>query len=441
MKNKFLTALIITFLSVKAFCQVADKTKLDKYFDALEANNKYMGSVALSKNGKTIYSRSTGYAEIEGKKKNNAATKFRIGSISKMFTATMVFKAIEENKLKLTDNLGTHFPTIANADKITIEHMLGHRSGIKNFTDDPLYTTWCNNPATEIEMIANMSEAGSEFEPGTKAQYSNSNYVLLSYILEKVYKKNFKELLSEKIVTPLKLTNTYYGGKINPAANEAFSYGFTGEWMKDLETDMSIPMGAGGILSTPEDLSRFIEAIFAGKVISPANLDRMKTLKDHYGLGMFDFPYDNKTLLGHNGNIDGFSAFVGYLPDDKITIAMTSNGANMFTNNISNIMLNWAFGKPFDIPEFKQYPYTTQELDQLIGIYANEQIQMQFIIATNGKELSAQASGQQAFPLESTEKNIFAFDLASIIITFNPQTKSFIIEQNGSSFTFVKKAN
>lgn len=439
MNHKIVTALLVAFLSAKAFCQVPDKTKLDQYFTALETNNKYMGSVSLTKNGKTIYSRSIGFADADAGKKNTAATKFRIGSISKMFTAAMIFKAVEENKLKLTDKLNTYYPAILNADKITIAHLLNHRSGIHNFTDDPLYTTYSNRPATEADMISHISKEGSVFEPDTKAEYSNSNYVLLSFILEKTYKKPYKQLLDEKIIKPLKLANTYYGGKINPAANEAFSYGFIGKWEKDIETDMSIPIGAGAVVSNPEDLSKFIEALFAGKVISEASLAQMKTIKDHYGMGIFEFPFNEKKSFGHSGGIDGFVSFLAYFPEDKVTIAMMSNGANANTNDISITMLNWVFGKPFEIPDFKQYPYTTAEFDELIGVYTNSQMPVSIIIATNGVSLSAQPSGQPSFQLDSKQKNIFTFDMAGIVITFSPETKSFIIEQGGSSFTFTKK--
>lgn len=439
MNHKIITALLIVFLSAKAFCQTADKTKLDQYFDALEANNKYMGSVSLSKNGKVIYSRSIGFSDVESGKKNSPATKYRIGSISKMFTAAMIFKAVEENKLKLTDKLAAFYPGIPNADKITIATLLNHRSGIHNFTSDPLYTGWYNKPTTETEMISQIKNGGSDFEPDSKADYSNSNYVLLSFILEKTYKLSYKQLLDQKIIKPLKLTNTYYGGKINTSANEANSYGFIGRWQKDNETDMSVPMGAGAVVSNPEDLSRFIEALFAGKIISQASLDQMKTIKEQYGMGMFEFPYNEKKCFGHSGGIDGFTSFLAYFPNDKLTIAMTSNGAITNTNDISITLLNWAFGKPFEIPDYKQYTYTSQELDQLIGIYGNTQVPVTFVIMTNGQQLSAQASGQQAFPLESKQKNIFTFDLAGVTITFTPETKSFVIEQGGSAYTFTKK--
>src|SRR5690606_7596170 len=121
-----------------------------------------------------------------------------------------------------------------------------------------------------------------EFEPGSKAAYSNSNYVLLSYILEDLYKKPYSEILSQKILKPLKLSNTYYGGKTDLGKGEVHSYKFAGVWQKENQTDMSIPVGAGAIVSSLPDLAKFFDALFTGKIISAPSLEKMKTMRDGY---------------------------------------------------------------------------------------------------------------------------------------------------------------
>lgn len=439
MKNKFTLAFGLILTATSLFAQVPDKTKLDQYFAALEANDKFMGSVSVSQNGKTIYSKSIGYADMDKKQKTDENTKFRIGSISKTFTSVLVFKAVEEKKLKLTDNLSAYFPTVPNASKITIAQMLNHHSGIHSFTDDADYTSWMTQPKTEAELTAIIAKAPPEFEPGSKGEYSNSNYVLLSYILEKAYKKPFKTLIDEKIVKPLNLKNTRFGGKINPAANEAYSYEFASQWNKAPETDMSVPMGAGAIISTPNDLSRFIEGLFAGKLITTASLEQMKTITDDYGSGLFTFPFNDKKAYGHTGGIDGFSSMLGYLPEDKTTIAIVCNGQRFKNNDIAIAVLSWVYNQPFEVPSFKTFAYSDAELNAYTGTYTTPEMPVSFIIAKNGSTLTAQASGQGAFPLESSEKNIFKFDAAGITITFTPETKSFLIVQGGHGVTFTKK--
>ncbi|MHA3787967.1 serine hydrolase domain-containing protein [Flavobacterium hauense] len=439
MKNRITLALGCFFIALTTFAQVPDKTKLDQYFAALEANDKFMGTVAVSQNGKTIYTKSIGFADKDKNQKINENTKFRIGSISKTFTAVLIFKAIEEKKLKLTDNLSAYFPTIPNASKITIAQMLNHHSGIHSFTDDEDYTSWMTQAKTEAELVAIIAKAPADFEPGTQGNYSNSNYVLLSYILEKTYKKPFKAIADEKIIKPLGLKNTYFGGKINPASNEAYSYEFDGSWAKSPETDMSVPMGAGAMVSNPNDLSRFIEALFAGKLITMENLEQMKTISDDYGMGLFMIPFNHRKGYGHTGGIDGFSSMLAYFPEDKVTFALTSNGNSISNNDIAIAALSWVFNQPFEIPSFKTFAYTDAELNAYTGTYTTSEMPVSFIIAKNGSTLTAQASGQGAFPIESSEKNIFKFDAAGITITFKPETKSFLIVQGGHGVTFTKK--
>ena len=187
--------IVITFLTF-AISQIGlaqtnfDKTKLDNYFKALEQNNKFMGSVAVSKNGEVIYTKSVGFTDVENNVKSTDNSKYRIGSISKTFTAVLILKAVEEKKINLSQTINKWFPTLKNAKKITIEHLLRHRSGIHNFTNDKDYLTWNTQPKTEEKMLEIIAKGGSAFTPDSNAEYSNSNFVLLTYILTLIYSKN-----------------------------------------------------------------------------------------------------------------------------------------------------------------------------------------------------------------------------------------------------------
>ena len=408
-------------------------------FDALGANNKFMGGVAISQNGKVIYSKSVGYADAETGKKINSTTKFRIGSISKMFTAAMIFKAIEEKKISLTDKISSYFPTIPNASKITIGQLLNHHSGIHNFTNNEDYTSWMTQPKTEAELIAIIANGNSDFEPGSKADYSNSNYVLLSFILQKIHEKPYKELVNNIIIKQIGLKNTYYGGKINPATNEAYSYSYEDKWIKSPETDMSIPMGAGAMLSTPTDLVLFLEALFAGRIVSTASLEQMKTIQDGYGMGMFQFPLNDKTSYGHTGGIDGFSSMLSYFPADKVTFALTSNSDNYGNNDIALTALTWFYNNKVTVPDFKTYSYSDEELNKFAGSYTSKDIPLGIAITKEGKSLKAQATGQSAFLLDATGKNEFSFKAAGIVIQFKPEAGQMVLKQGGGMYNFIKK--
>ena len=439
MTRKIIFISLFGLLNLTGFSQTFDRGKLDNYFLALEKSGKFMGSVALSEAGKIIYTKSIGFSDIDKKTKPDENTKYRIGSISKTFTSVLVFKAIEQKKLSLETTLDKYFPSIKNANKITVSNLLNHRSGIHNFTNDESYLKWNTEKKTEKEMLQIIEKGGSDFEPGSKADYSNSNFVLLSYILQKAYKKSYSKLLTEIITKPIGLKNTFVGDKINLQNNESNSYKFLTNWEKETETDMSIPMGAGAVVSTPGNLTKFAEALFNGKIITLKSVDLMKTLKDNYGMGLFQIPFGDKKSFGHTGGIDGFSSVFGYFPNEKISFALTSNGSNYNNNNISIVLLSAIFNKPYEIPDFKIYELTTNDLDKYLGIYSSKEIPLKITVTKNDKVLMAQATGQSAFSLEATDKNRFIFIQAGIILEFNPADNKMILRQGGKTYAFTKE--
>lgn len=437
MKTKIYLTLSVLFFSLASVAQSFDKAKLDNYFDALEAKDKFMGSVAVSQNGEIIYAKSVGYASVDDNLKANQDSKYRIGSITKTFTTVLALKAVEKGKLDLDQLIDHYFPSIPNADKITVKHLLTHRSGIHNFTDDEDYLTWNTQPKTKKELVSIIAKKGSDFEPGSKAQYSNSNFVLLTFILEKTYKTAYPKIVAKHITTPLGLNNTYVGGKINTSNNECQSYKIAdGKWKTEIETDSSIPLGAGAIVSTPGDLVKFSDALFNGELLSKESLKLMKTIKDNFGMGLFQLPFYEKTGYGHTGGIDGFSSIFAHFDDGNFSYAMVSNGSNYNNNDISIVVLSAIYNKSYDIPEFTTYEVRQEELDSYTGLYSSEQLPLKITISKEGSTLKAQATGQSAFPLEAVDKNKFKFDPAGIKLEFNPEEKTMVLKQGGGVFTF-----
>jgi len=442
MTMKKITLLVASFLmAVNLFAQEVNAAKLDSLFNLLEVNHKTMGSIAISKNGKILYSKSIGQIDELGKMNANATTKYHIGSISKMFTASIVFTLIEEGKLSLETKLDQYFPQIPNAKNISIGNMLGHRSGIFNITNDSSYITWCMQPISQNEMVERIAKFPSEFEANSKTEYSNSNYILLTYIIEKISKKPFSDVLTKRIVNKINLKNTYFGGKINTANNEAYSFSYKGDaWKKfETETDMSVPLGAGAIYSTPTDLTIFIEALFAGKIVSEKSLTQMQTITDRMGMGMTKMPFYKKSAYGHTGGIDGFNSVVGYIKDDSLSFSCCNNGMNYDFNNVLIGVLSCCYNKPYKLPNFS--PINTSDVDfmKLIGTYATESFPLKITITTDGKSLTAQATGQAAFPLEYKGDKTFTFDPAGITLMFIAETQLMNLTQGGRSFTLTKE--
>ncbi|MFH7015174.1 serine hydrolase domain-containing protein [Flavobacterium sp. FlaQc-47] len=438
--KKIIIASLLALITASGFSQNFNPQRLDSLFLLLEKNNKFMGSIAISENGKTIYTKSIGFDDISTSKKSSVNTKYRIGSISKTFTASLIFKAVEEKKINLNETIDKYFPTLKNAKTITISNLLNHRSGVYDFTSDTDYLKWNTEYQSRAKMIERIAAGAVTFEPDTKGQYSNSNYILLSYILEDIYKKPYGDILNQQIVKPLKLKNTYLGGKINLQNNESFSYSLTGKWENEKETDMSIPLGAGAIVSNPTDLNSFIESLFAGKIISIEHLNQMKTIKDKYGMGIFEYTSFERKAYGHNGGIDGFRSVLNYFPTEKLAIAITSNGAMGYdNNNILQCALSSYFNKPFALPAFSNFTVAPETLDSYLGTYASLQIPIKITISKKDNVMIAQATGQPSFPLEATAVNIFKFDAAGVVLQFYNDKKEMILKQGGKDYLFTKE--
>jgi len=439
MKSRSFFSFLFVLFSATSFAQEQKFLTLDSLFQILDVNNRFMGSLSISENGKVTYSKTIGKADLASGKSSDKLTKYRIGSISKMFTACLIFQAIEENKLSLTQNINRFFPKITSAKEISIGNLLNHRSGIHNFTNDTSYFNYYTASKSQKEMLEIVQASGSDFKSNSKAEYSNSNYILLSFILEKIYKKSYEELLDIKIIQPQGLKNTYFGKKLELAKNECASYRFSGKWELEKETNSSVSLGAGGIVSTTEDLLFFISNLFAGKIINTASLEQMTKLEDGFGMGVFSVPFYDKKGFGHTGGIDGFSSFLYTFPEEKISIALTSNGSRFNNNDIGIAALSACFNLPLQLPSFSSIELSAEDLDKYLGSYANSEIPIKISITKDSLSLIAQATGQPSFTLETIGKDSFEFSLAGVEIQFIPEKNLLILKQRGGEFTFTRE--
>lgn len=445
MKKIILSLLSIAILSIQAYSQESfDSKKLDNYLQTLNDKHKMMATVAIAKDGKLVFNKSYGFYKKEGEKTLQATptTKYRIGSMTKTFTAVLILQLIKEHKLKFDTKLSEFFPKIPNAYEITIEQMLSHRSGIYNITNDPKYKTYNTEPKTKDEMLKLIEGYKSEFDPGTKFSYSNTNFILLGYIIETLTQKPYAEVLNERIAKKANLENTYFGSDPDPKKNEASSYSYlNGEWREEPNTDMSIPHGAGAIVSTPEDLVKFLRALFNKEFFGQGLLDTMTTMQDGYGLGLFQIPFGDKMGYGHNGGIDGFQSSMVYFPGDDVTLVFTSNGLNYTMNDILIGILSIYYDKPFEMPEFKEsITLTPEEMAKYEGDYGSADIPLMITIKIKEGYLTAQATGQSDFPLDAVSKTEFKFDPAGVVLKFDEpvdgEYKKFTLLQHGQQFEF-----
>ena len=407
MKKTIWIILLLTFSGFTSFGQNINFAKLDSFLNTLSAKGLAMGSLAISKNGTIKYQKAIGYSLVSDNKKvaSDINTKYRIGSATKMFTAVMIFQLIEEGKIKLDQKLKTYFPDLPNADKITIQNMLYHRSGLHDYTHDTNFPEWMGKPKSHEELLKIIKEKGSDFEPGTDVDYCNSNYLLLGYIIEKICKMPYANALKNRITSKLNLKATYFGKPINIKDNESASYKYTNNnWAKEKEADLSIHGGAGSIVSTPTDMVKFIDALFANKLISNTSLTKMETMVDDYGMGMFPNKYGDKPSFGHNGRIEEFYSAQWYFPSEKLSLAYCTNGINYPRTDIIEGILKICLNEPFLIPFTKNVTSESEELDKYLGKYSSGPILVN--CTKDGTELLLETRGK-VFKVEKINYNYF----------------------------------
>ncbi|WP_298533597.1 serine hydrolase [uncultured Algibacter sp.] len=429
------------------FCSNAQNTKfdeLDTYIETLAGQNKFMGAVVVSINGKVVYDKQVGYAHISESNKVpiTKATKFRIASITKTYTATMVYQLVEEGKLKLSDKLSKYFPQIPNAENISINHMLKHSSGLYEVTKDKDFNIWIRKESTREMMLKRMQKNTSIFEPGSNSEYSNTNFILLGYIIEDIDKRTYANSLKKRIVNTLNLKNTYYGRKIDIANNECDSYEFkNGAFVQLEETHMSNPGGAGAIVASPHDLVAFYDALFTGKLISEKSLEKMLTAKfANYGSGIFV-----GDSCGHGGGMDGFASEILHKPENKTTVLVISNalgysitdiGTNAFYASKNKDLLKF-------ITETKAIELTVEQVKACAGdyggVYGKDKKPFNFTFVAEANMLMGGPNPNMLIPFKAITPYEFVHDDFGIHLKFDFENKTLTFTQAGESHILTKK--
>lgn len=440
--------LLSLFLCLTAAATPAlDTAKLDRIFDTLEAHQRLRGSVAISRDGAVVYSRAFGLRDAE--KPVDVSTMIRVGSITKVFTAAMIYQLVDEKKLTLATPLARFFPEIPNAPQITIAHLLAHTSGIPNYPrgED---RSWVGQPQTRQQMVTRFAAMKPDFAPGAKVSYSNANYALLGYVLEVVTKSTYDAQLQKRIARRIGLRRTRFGAPAKKQPNEAHSYTYDeGKWTEQAEEDLTVSAGAGAIVSTPSDLAKFITALFDGRLISRTSIAEMiapfssalagverkgvvvSTL--HRGL--------EKTIYSHLGGIDGFSSNLVYFPDDRVAIAITLNGQNYPMGKLFWLLVDSYYGRPVTPPSFDAVVLPEETLARYAGVYRFKEIGMDIAITRDGAQLRAQATGQEAFPIEAIGETLFSNAPSGILIEFRPsaaEVPSFTLYQGRGEMNFLR---
>ena len=397
--------------------------KFEEYMTALSNQKRFVGSVLVAREGKIVFSKGYGMANVELDVPNAPETRFRLGSITKQFTAAAILLLQERGKLNVTDPICKYFDSCPSAwSEITIHHLLSHTGGVPNFTSFPDYMPKMMLPVTTTEMIARFKDKPLDFKPGERWNYSNSGYFLLGAILEKAAGESYESFLQKNIFDPLKLTGTGYDHFDVILKHRATGYSMSkGKMVNSAFLDMTQPYSAGSLYSTVEDLFRWNEALFGGKVVNAKSFEMMTTpVKNNYAYGLGVETKFNRKMITHGGGINGFSTFIARFPDEKVTIVVLRNadygipGPGRISQDLAAIL----FGEKYEIPAaVAEIKVDSKILDAYVGQY---QLAPNFVITISkeGDLLMAQATGQPKITLYAQAEAVFFSKAVDLRMTF-----------------------
>ncbi len=311
-------------------------------------NKSFMGVVLVAEKDKVLLAQGYGDADLEWGIKNSPDAKFRIGSLTKQFTAASILLLEERGKLKLEDPVKTWLPDApASWEKVTVFHLLTHTSGIPNFTGGLGWDLYQRQDHTPQESIARIRDKPLDFEPGTKFYYSNSNYILLGQIVEKVSGMSYADFLQRNIQTPLGMSDTGVDIPASILPERAQGYDSVPDGFRHSSyISMTVPYSAGFLYSTASDLLKWERGLFGGKLLSPASLKKMTTphLGD-YGMGLFIRDAAHHSVITHNGTIEGFDSSLNFYPDRQLTIVVLGNVRTEAPDKIAAQLGKVAYGE------------------------------------------------------------------------------------------------
>jgi D-alanyl-D-alanine carboxypeptidase len=434
-----LAALLTLTLPVASFADTLDRAKIDALLDRLDEKRQAMGSLVIAKDGEIIYSRAIGHGEISGAemKPLTEASRFAIASITKTYTAVMILQLAEEGKLKLTDTLDKYLPQVPNAQKITIEQILAHRSGIPNVIGDRESRRDDSARMTRDDMLALIVNAAPDFEPDSKAAYSNSGYFLLGLVIEQVTGKSYGQALEEMITAPLGLEDTYMvAERVDVAKNESLTYWRLGDgWKPGRETHPVI----FEIVSTPSDMAKFAAALFDRKLVSPESLDQMKTIRDGEGLGIVPLTFAERTFYGNTGGGDNYGSWLMYLPDEKLVISYATNAKVHPVKDIIGGLVDIYFNRPFEIPAFESIAVSPEILDKYVGVYSRDGAPKKWTVTRDGGALLVRPGDEDAIAVEATADDKFQLFHGIVTFEFDAAKGQMILKRGPLPMVFTKE--
>jgi CubicO group peptidase (beta-lactamase class C family)/uncharacterized protein YneR len=436
--KKILIIISLGLISLHGIGQDLHK-KLDSLMTHYYRLNKFNGSVLVAKNGNIIFQNAYGYRDADQKLANDPQTIFQIGSVTKQFTTAIILILQDQGKLSLKDKLSKYIPDYPKGDSLYLDAIASHTSGIFNYTNDPAFmATEASKSIDHLKLIDLFKNKPLTFTPGTKWAYSNSGYIILGYIIEKVTGKPYEQVVHEMIFTPLQMNRSGFDFANLKDNNKAVGYNVLNS---DLVVpaaivDSTVSYAAGAIYSTTGDLYKWHRALNDNKILS-SKLQELAyhPIKSQYGLGWFIDSFDNKMEVSHGGGIFGFTSYINRIPKDDFVIILLNNTGAGNLQAISNSLRAAVYGRPFVLPlEKKSITLDASVLKQYEGTYSLAP-GFSIVVAVENGKLMAQATDQPKFELFAEKENYFFLKAVEAQVEFvkgsDGKIESMLLYQGG----------
>ncbi len=405
------------------------EAEIDAYLEAHRDTGRFMGSVLVIRGDEVLFSEGYGMANLEHNIRNMPQTKFRIGSTTKQFTAAAILQLQEAGKLGVEAPVSTYLPEYPDGEQITIHQLLNHTAGVPDYTSFPDFLDTVRQPTTLEELVARFKDEPLEFTPGERYSYSNSGYVLLTQIIERVSGQTYTDYVREHIFEPLSMADSGYDSHEAVLANRASGYDFTGDdYVNAAFVDMTFAVGAGGLYSTAEDLYKWNQALETDTFLSAPSLaamfaptivvDESADPPSYYGYGWEMTEHLGRRLIWHVGRLAGFVMMTARYPDEEVVVIVLSNVGTASPDIIAQDMAAIVFGEPYELPKERRIIQVDPTTNQAyVGRY---ELRPDFILTVTleGGRLFVQGTGQPKFEIYPESETEFFLKVTDAQLTF-----------------------
>jgi CubicO group peptidase (beta-lactamase class C family) len=425
-----------------AYAQASDTSaRLDEAVTAFQKYRGFMGSVLVAKGGTILLDKGYGFADLEWDVANTPDTKFRLGSITKQFTATAILQLSSQGKLSVDDLACKYFDRCPESwKKITIHQLLSHTSGIPSYTALKDFPTpkFLRVPLTPSEILLLTADKPLEFEPGSKWTYSNSGYIFLGLIVEKVSGEKYADYLQKHIFTPLGMNDTGYDSTDEVLKHRASGYKGCGKKLCNSDyIDMSLPYSAGSLYSTAEDLYKWDRALYTDKVLSAALRKKMFTPVLHdYAYGWGTNKIANHNAVSHGGGIPGFATEIQRFIDDDAAVIVLSNTEGGNPGAVASVLASILFGGKVELPQERKFvQIDPQLLDRYTGVFQVGPLKITF--TNQDGHLMVAPAGQPTAEAQPLSETKFLVAQVDALFTFssldtNGKAQEVTLDQGGA---------